>query len=313
MTSNPQESHVVVGAGPIGSATALLLADAGHRVKVLTRSGSGPTHDNIAKRAIDASDVEALSREAAGASALYNCANPAYSKWAQAWPPLASSLLQTAKRTGAVLVTTGNLYGYADPTEPMTEESALNPSSGKGRIRADMWLAVKAAHDAGAVRATGVRASDFIGATVGANGHFGDRAIPGLLKGKKVSYLGEPDALHSWTATDDVARALVTVGADPAAWGSVWHVPTAPPATARQMVARLCVLAGIDEVRVGKIPPIAIKALGLVMADVRELGEMRYQFDKPFIVDSSAFTKQFGWDHTPLDDTLVAILDAYRS
>ena len=35
-------THVIVGAGPIGSATARLLADDGHEVRVVTRGGAGP-------------------------------------------------------------------------------------------------------------------------------------------------------------------------------------------------------------------------------------------------------------------------------
>jgi 2-polyprenyl-6-methoxyphenol hydroxylase-like FAD-dependent oxidoreductase len=34
--------HVVVGTGPVGSATAQLLAGSGDQVRVITRSGSGP-------------------------------------------------------------------------------------------------------------------------------------------------------------------------------------------------------------------------------------------------------------------------------
>lgn len=312
MATNSSELHVVVGAGAIGTSTALLLCQAGHRVKLVSRSGNGPSHSGIEPVALDASDADSLARQASGAVALYNCANPAYSKWAKAWPPLADSLLTAAERSGAVLATTSNLYVYADPTEPMTETSSLEPSSRKGRIRADMWLAAKAAHDQGKIRATEVRASDFVGPAVGNNGHFGDRLVPKLLKGKKVSVVGDPDVLHSWTATDDVARALVTVAGDPQAWGSAWHVPTAPPVTQREMVARLCVLAGIDPVRVASVPKIALKALGLVVPDIAELAEMRYQLDADFIMDSTAFTKQFGWDHTPMEDTLKSVLHAYR-
>lgn len=312
MATHSSELHVVVGAGATGSRTAVLLGEAGKHVKVLSRSGNGPSHPSVERIALDASDADVLARHAAGAVALYNCANPAYSKWAKAWPPLADSLLTAAERSGAVLATTANLYVYADPSEPMTEASLLEPSSRKGRIRADMWLAAKAAHDQGRIRATEVRASDFVGQAVGQNGHFGDRLVPKLLKGKKVSTIGDPDVLHSWTATDDVARALVTVASDPQAWGNAWHVPTAPPATQREMVARLCALAGVNPVRVAPIPSIALKALGLVVADIAELDEMRYQFDTDFIIDSTAFTKQFGWDHTPMDDTLKSVLNAYR-
>jgi 2-polyprenyl-6-methoxyphenol hydroxylase-like FAD-dependent oxidoreductase len=36
-------THLVVGAGPVGTETACLLARSGHDVIVLTRRGSGPS------------------------------------------------------------------------------------------------------------------------------------------------------------------------------------------------------------------------------------------------------------------------------
>ncbi len=307
-----QDLHIVVGAGAIGSTTAVLLAEAGDRVKVLSRSGAGPSHVNIETVALDAGNTAELTRITEGATALYNCANPPYQKWASDWPPLAASLLTAAEQTGAVLVTMGNLYGYADPTGPMTEESPLTPSSKKGQIRVDMWTAAKASHDAGRSRVTEARASDFIGPQMGANGQIADRIVPKLLKSKAVSVLGDPSQPHSWTSVDDSARALVTLASEPAAWGKAWHVPTAPPISARELIHRLCHLAGVDPVKVSSVPSFALTALGVFMPIIRELKEMRYQVESPFVIDSSAFTKEFGWDHTPLDDTLFSIIDAYR-
>ena len=40
-------THLVVGAGVVGSALANLLAEDGQEVIVVTRSGSGPNHKNI--------------------------------------------------------------------------------------------------------------------------------------------------------------------------------------------------------------------------------------------------------------------------
>ena len=54
--------HVVVGAGPVGSAIACLLADRGDQVRLVTRSGSGPEHPGIDRRTADATDPEALAR-----------------------------------------------------------------------------------------------------------------------------------------------------------------------------------------------------------------------------------------------------------
>src|SRR6266536_2578315 len=117
--------HVIVGAGPVGTATASVLAEQGEQVKVVTRSGGGPQHPAIERIAADATDAEQLSKLAAGAVALYNCANPLYHRWLTDWPPLAAALLTAAENSGAVLTVANNLYGYGPLDGPITESTPL--------------------------------------------------------------------------------------------------------------------------------------------------------------------------------------------
>jgi len=301
--------HVIVGAGPVGSSTALLLADAGHDVRLVTRSGGGPGDPRIEQVALDASDDAALTRVTDGAAALYNCANPAYHRWPTDWPPIAASLLSTAETTGAVLVTMGNLYGYGPVDHPMTEADPLATTGTKGQVRAAMWRDALAAHDAGRVRATEARASDFVGN--GANGHL-DRVVPRVLAGKGARVLGDPDAPHSWTYVPDVARTLVVLGADERAWGRPWHVPSNPPCSQREAIAELARAAGVAPVKVGTVPPWALKAAGVFSPLMRELQETRYQFDRPFVLDSSAAITAFGLEPTPWDEVVSATVAWYR-
>ena len=147
--------HVIVGAGPVGTATATLLADQGERVRVVTRSGSGPAHPAIELVAADATDADRLSSLAEGAAALYNCANPQYHRWLTDWPPLASALLTAAERSGAVLAAVNNLYGYGEVDWPITDATPLAAAHPKLRVRADMWREALAAHRAGRRRAPG--------------------------------------------------------------------------------------------------------------------------------------------------------------
>ena len=206
-----EPDHVVVGAGAIGAHLARRLADRGDHVRVVTRSGNGPEHPRVECVAADASDVARLSSLAAGAQTIFNCANPPYPKWASAWPGLSHGVIGAAETTGARLVTIGNLYGYAADSSPMRATDELDPPTRKGAIRVATWHEALAAHDAGRIRATEVRASDFIGPGVGANGHAGDRFVPRILAGKRVSVLGRPDVEHSWSFVDDVVTTLVAV------------------------------------------------------------------------------------------------------
>jgi nucleoside-diphosphate-sugar epimerase len=305
-------THVIVGSGSVGTATALELAERGHEVTVVTRSGSGPEHPGIRRIAADAADPEALTALSRGASALYNCANPPYHRWPELWPPLAASLLSAAERSGAVLVTMSNLYGYGPVDHPMTERDPLAATGCKGRVRAGMWAGTLAASGAGLVRMTEARASDFFGPGVVGTSHFG-RNMERLLAGRPVSVLGDPDALHSWTFVPDVGRTLAVLGTDNRAWGRAWHVPTGPPTSQREMAGRFCALARLPAPTMRSIPWAVVSTAGLFSSEMRELKETRYQFDRGFVLDSSAFTRTFGMEPTPLDQALSTTLDTARA
>lgn len=306
----PQPSlHVIVGAGPIGSAVAEELAGAGHPVRIVTRSGSGPVHPGIERITADAADSAGLCDIAAGAAAIYNCANPPYHRWSVDWPPLAASLVVTAEQTGAVLATASNLYGYGPVAEPMRPDMPLRTTSKKGKIRARMWNDALAAHDEGRIRTVEVRGSDYIGP--GAQSHLGGRVIPKLLTGRKVSVLGSADQAHSWTYTRDMAHALVATAVNPQAWGRAWHAPSNPPRTQREAIDDLARVAGVAPIAVGTVPALALRLLGLANPVMRELPEMMYQFTAPFVLDDSETRQLLGLQPTPWDEVLAATLASF--
>jgi len=294
--------HVVVGAGVIGQAVTDLLARDGAQVRLVTRSGTGPAHPLVERVAADAADARRLTELTTGAAAIYNCASPEYHRWTVDWPPLAAAMLTAAERTGAVLATVSNLYGYGPCPMPMTEQTPLAATTRKGMVRARMWQDALAAHQAGRARITEVRASDYLG--VSRNSFMHDRAVPALLAGKTVRVLGDPDAPHTWTWTGDIARLLVVAARDELAWGGAWHVPSHEPMTPRQLVADLCRVAGVAPVGVKALPSAMIRLASVFSPLLRELPEVAYQHDRPFVMDSTPARQTFGLEPTAWDAIL---------
>jgi len=292
--------HVIVGAGAVGSATALLLAGRGEQVRVISRRGTGPQHAAIERVAADATDAERLTALATGAAALYNCANPLYHQWFTDWPPLASALLTAAERSGAVLATMSNLYGYGPVDGPITQKTPLAATHPKLRLRAEMWRDALAAHEAGRIRATEVRASDYIEA----NGVLSTVLGKPLLAGRRAYAPAPLDVPHSWTSITDCAKALVTVAADEQALGQAWLVPTNPALTVRQLATRFAEVNGAPRAKVTAIPYPVLWTTGLFSPLVKELRATRYQFTRPFVGDSSATTQTFGLEPVPMDEAL---------
>ena len=296
--------HVVVGKGPVGTGTAEVLVRAGHRVRVLSRSGG--TSTDVEHRAVDAADAGALAAAAEGADVLYNAVNPAYHRWATDWPPVATALLGAAERTGAVLVAMGNLYGYGRPAGPMTAATPLAARDVKGQVRVRMWADMLAAHEAGRVRVTEARASDFIGPSVPpAQSHL-IRQLGTLQAGRRARVVGDPDAPHSWAYLPDVAAVLATLGTDERAWGRAWMVPSTPPRSQRQALTDLAAAIGAPPAKVSGIPWPVLTAGGVVVPQLREITAIRHQFDAAFVVDGSETTATFGVEATSWDEVCRA-------
>lgn len=306
--------HVITGAGTIGSALALRLAADGHTVRIVSRGGGGPEHGSVERVAADAADADRLAALAHGAAVLHNCMNPPYHRWATDWPPLSDALLAAAERSGAVLVTTANLYGYGPVDAPMTEDTPLRAAEGtKGAVRNRMWRDALAAHEAGRVRVTEARASDYFGPGLRTTSHLGEYVVPRLLAGRRGLVMqGDLDAPHSFTHVDDVVATMVTLAADERAWGRAWHVPTAPPVTLREMASRIARVAGVPDRGLIVLPHAALRAGGLVLPWMREMLEVRYQFTAPFVLDSSRTQQTFGLAPTPLDQGLAATVAWWR-
>jgi nucleoside-diphosphate-sugar epimerase len=204
----------------------------------------------------------------------------------------------------------GNLYVYGRPSGPMTAHSPLAATDVKGRLRIRMWQDALAARAAGRVRVTEARASDFVGPTVPpAQSHL-VRQLDTVRRGRRAWVIGDPDAQHSWSYIPDVAATLATLGTDPRAEGRAWHVPTTPPRSQRQALADLARAMGVEPKGVSGVPWPLLRAAGVAVPLVRELVDIRHQWDAPFVLDSAETTEVFGLPPTPWDDVVRATAGA---
>jgi nucleoside-diphosphate-sugar epimerase len=305
------QHHLVIGSGPVGSGIASRLADQGASVTVLTRSGTGPSHPSITLVKADAADAAALTHHANGAVTIFNCANPPYHRWGTDWPPMHQAIMTAAERTGAVVVMMDNLYGFGvGRPMPMRPTDPLLATGEKGAMRARMATELLAAHAAGRLRATLARASDFYGPGV-RDSAFGERVVPRVLAGKKVSVLGRADIPHSVTYMPDVVTTMVTIATDDRAWGHAWHVPSAPAVSQRETVQAFATAAGTT-VRVGTVPHLALTVGGLFNPLLRSLKEVWYQFDQPWIIDAGLTEATLGLSATPLAEGAAASVAWWR-
>jgi nucleoside-diphosphate-sugar epimerase len=225
-------------------------------------------------------------------------------------PGIADAILAAAQAADARLVVLDTLYPYGPVTEGrITEATPWAATSDKGRMRAELDRRYLDAHAAGRVRVVAGRSADFYGPGV-LNSTLGGATFPPALSGEPVLTLGDIDLPHSYTYIGDVARGLATLGEHPDGDGRVWHLPTVPARTTREVLDLIADAAGrplqidnLDEPR----PYGPFDAT--MMA---EYAEMFYQHTTPVDMDSGAFESAFDVAPTPLEEGIPATVEWYR-
>ena len=279
--------HVVFGTGQVG----LALAD---------------------RLAANATDLDAASDAAKGASVIYQCLNAPYTQWPELFPPLQRGVLTAAERAGALLVTLENIYAYGPAGgKPMTEDLPLAATTSKGLARAAMTAELLAAAAAGRVRVAIGRASDFFGAGA-TQSSLGERVFGNAVAGKRADFIGNPNLLHTYSYVPDIAAGLTTLGTDERAAGQVWHLPGPETVTTRAVLDLVAGQLG-HQVGVRNLPPLVVRALGLVSPLMRSLAEMAYEFEEPFVLDTTKFESAFGTATTPLATAITDTVAWYRT
>lgn len=294
------QHNLVLGASAVGVAVATLLAERGDPVRLVTRTGTGPVHPLIERISADATDADRLTALTKGTGAFYNCASPAYHRWPIEWPPLNAAILTAVERSGSVLASYSNLYGYGPNSGVMSETTPLASQHPKLRARADMWREALTLHEAGRIRMTEIRASDHIQP----NSMVSLAMFKPMLAGKRVMSPIPVDVPRTWTSVRDSARLLTTVATDERAWGKAWHVPSSEPITARELLHKFAQVNALPSPRITVAPWPLIWALGIFAPMIREIRTTRYQFADPFIMDSSRARTMFSQKHESLESAL---------
>ncbi len=205
------------------------------------------------------------------------------------------------------------MYGHPNG-QALTETRPYAAHTKKGKLRARMARELLAAHAAGDVQVAIDRASDYFGPRGGAQSNLGDRVIPAALAGKTATVMGNPDQPHTYTYIPDIGEGLAVLGEHADAPGEAWHLPNDPHTrTTRQLVDAIYRLAGQPKTKLRGTPVLLLRALGVVNPTVRELIELQYEFQEPFVVDSTKIAAKLDVHATPLDQALADTLASYRT
>ncbi len=261
----------------------------------------------------DLLDARATADAVAGSQVVYLVAGLKYdaSVWQAQWPRVMRNAIDACKRHGARLVFFDNVYAYGRVDGVMTEDTPFNPISRKGEVRASIATTLLDEMRNGNLQAMIVRSADFYGP--GAVQSFPHATVFERLKaGKTPQWIGNPDAVHTFTFTPDAGQAVAELARSTEAYGQTWHLPTSKePLTGADFVRLACELAG-RPYKLQTAPRWMLKLMGMFVPVLRENEEMMYQFEYDYRFDSSKVESALGLQPTPYRQGISTSLGAHH-
>ncbi len=295
--------HTIFGAGGAVSDQLLpVLLNNKEKVRLVSRTVK--QIDGVESVAADATNYQQTLQAIKGSSVVYLLIGLPYDirVWRTQWPVIMTNVINACKETGAKLIFFDNVYMYGKVNGWMTEETPFNPCSKKGEVRAGIAGQLLQETRAGNLQAMIARSADFYGPVGFKTSVPNLLVIQNLLKGKKSQWLGSADQPHSITYVPDAAKALYLLANKPEAFGETWHLPTASELiTGRRFVQQAAAfMQKPDGVTV--IPNWMLSLAALFNVTMKELKEMNYQNEYPYLFSSEKFNKAFGFTPTSYEE-----------
>lgn len=285
--------HTVLGAtGGVGSAVVAELSKKGLPVRVVERTKNVPGFDVVKA---DLLDAEQARKAIAGSGYVYLCVGLAYNikVWERDWPVLMKNVMDACAEAGAVLIFLDNVYMYgpAPLAVPFDENHPQNPTTRKGKFRKALADGLLQQFASGRLKGLIGRAADFYGPGA-PNSVFYISVLERMLKGKAPQSIAKAGIPHTYAYNLDCGRALVALALDESTYGQVWHLPVGAPLAVEDIAGLLNKELG-TQYQLAYLPGIMIKILSLFVTPIREMSEMLYQFNQPYIMSFEKFKSHF--------------------
>lgn len=295
--------HTVLGAsGAVGRAVVDELRRRGLPVRAVSRSLDQPGVTTVPADLLQPYEAQ---RAIEGSTHVYLCVGLPYNAkvWKRDWPVLMRNVIAACSAQGARLIFLDNvyLYGPAPLQQPFDESHPQQPVSKKGEARKATMDLLQNAMDAGDVKAVTGRCADFYG-PYATNSLLYVTFLERMLKGKAPQVLFPTDVPHTYTDVVDAGRALVELALAEDTYGQAWHLPVGRPITIEEITAIFNRHLG-TAFKPSMIPDFAQRLLGLFLTPVKEVREMSYQFEHPYIMADGKFRKRFPGFEVPDYDT----------
>lgn len=306
--------HAILGSGgAVSPSLAEILKN--HNIPVRLVSRSAPASPFGESFAADLMDQKQVHSAIDGCEIAYLTVGLPYklSVWEQQWRPLMQNVVDACCATSTRLIFLDNIYMLGDNSIPhMNEDSPLNPSSKKGKVRADVDRIILKGIESGKLNAIIARSADFYGYAAPNKSILLDLVIRRMVKRRSPQWMYTVDKKHSFTYIPDIAQALYLMSGRSDAFNRIWNLPTAKPVTVRELIDITNRHLGTD-MKPQIMNEYFMSILRLFIPPLKEMKELKYQMVQDYWLDSTAFENFFNYKPTSYSEGIAQTIRELES
>lgn len=303
--------QTILGAGgDVGRLLAKELKSYTSKIRLVSRQPQAVNNDDELLSA-DLLDRESVEQAVKGSSVVYLTVGLRYDAriWEASWPLIMKNVIDSCIKFDCKLVFFDNVYMYDKRAiAHMTEDSAINPPSRKGRVRANNLSLLHDAIENRGLTALIARSADFYGPS-SQNGILNTLVLSNVSKGKTSNWQADLDKIHSFTYLPDAAKATALLGNTNSAYNQTWHLPTSAERWTGRQYIRIATDIKKANNKALVLQPFMLSIFGLFNRTLKELVEMQYQNTSDYFFDSSKFNNHFDFVPTSYEQGIKEVLN----
>ena len=155
---------ILGSSGVIGRELAKALSQYTKNVRLVSRNPQ-MINDNDELIAADLINAEQTLKAVEGSEVVYLTVGLEYKTkvWQEQWPVVMKNVIDACKKSSSKFLFFDNVYAYGKVDGWMSEDTPINPSSEKGKVRAGLHRMIMNEIEKGDIKAIIARAADFYG------------------------------------------------------------------------------------------------------------------------------------------------------
>lgn len=229
--------------------------------------------------------------------------------WRENWQKIMTNTINACKESNAKLIFFDNVYMYGRVNGKMNEETAYNPSSKKGEIRAKVAQTLEDEYKRGNIHAMIARSADFYGPYALGSSIPYALVFKNLLENKSPQWMFNAKTHHTFTYSLDAAKALRILSADETAYNQNWHLPSRNPAPTGVEFIQMAAKEFGKDPKYSVLAKWMVSLAGIFNKTIKELVEMSYQNEYDYYFDSAKFENKYDYKPVSYEDGIKSTVE----